>query len=214
MHPIIPYALVMAVLLGALIACEWRRFRLGLWLFKVPAALTFVAAALGLGALASPYGQVMLVGFIFCVGGDILLIPRSKKAFLGGLVSFLLGHVGYAAAFLVRGVDWACVGGTAAGMAVVALLVGRWLLPKVEAPMKVPVLAYMTVISAMVALSAGTVAKVGDPLVFVGAFTFYLSDLCVARERFVGPSVVNRAIGLPLYFGAQLVLAATVLGAA
>jgi hypothetical protein len=36
---------------------------------------------------------------------------------------------------------------------------------------------------------------------------FWLSDLCVARERFVTQGFVNRAIGLPLYYGAVLVLA-------
>ena len=33
---------------------------------------------------------------------------------------------------------------------------------------------------------------------------FFLSDLCVARDRFVSPGWENRAVGLPLYFGAQL----------
>jgi hypothetical protein len=39
---------------------------------------------------------------------------------------------------------------------------------------------------------------------------FYLSDLAVARERFVSSTFWNRAWGVPLYFGAQLVLASTV----
>ena len=47
-------------------------------------------------------------------------------------------------------------------------------------------------------------------ILFVGAFAFYLSDLAVARQRFVVKSFTNKAWGLPLYFGAQLVLAWTV----
>jgi hypothetical protein len=39
---------------------------------------------------------------------------------------------------------------------------------------------------------------------------FYVSDLAVARQRFVAQSWTNKLWGLPLYFGAQLVLAATV----
>ena len=38
----------------------------------------------------------------------------------------------------------------------------------------------------------------------LAAVVFFLSDLCVARDRFVSPGWENRAVGLPLYFGAQL----------
>jgi uncharacterized membrane protein YhhN len=72
--------------------------------------------------------------------------------------------------------------------------------------MKLPVLAYMTVISSMVALALGTVAAHGDPWIAVGAIAFYLSDLAVAREKFVSPGWLNRLWGLPLYYGAQMVL--------
>jgi hypothetical protein len=40
--------------------------------------------------------------------------------------------------------------------------------------------------------------------------SFYLSDLSVARDRFVVTEFNNKLWGWPLYFGAQLVLAATV----
>jgi hypothetical protein len=38
---------------------------------------------------------------------------------------------------------------------------------------------------------------------------FYASDLAVARDRFVARVFLNRAWGLPLYFGGQLVIAAS-----
>ena len=47
-------------------------------------------------------------------------------------------------------------------------------------------------------------------MVLAGAVLFFLSDLGVARDRFVSPGVWNRAVGLPLYYGAQLLLAASV----
>ena len=43
----------------------------------------------------------------------------------------------------------------------------------------------------------------------VGAVMFYGSDLAVARDRFVAPGFSNRAWGLPLYYAAQLVIAAS-----
>ena len=41
----------------------------------------------------------------------------------------------------------------------------------------------------------------------VGAVLFYVSDIFVARDRFVTPSPLNQRIGLPLYYAAQIALA-------
>ena len=150
------------------------------WVFKPLASLGFVAVgALG-GWPQTPYGQVMLVGLGLAALGDVLLIPRDRQWFLAGLVSFLLGHVAYAAAFAVRGLDvtWTMV---AAGCLVaVAWPIVRWLWPHVDRPMRGPVAAYMLVISAMVALATGTVAAHGQSWIWVGAFGFYLSDIAAA----------------------------------
>jgi len=43
-----------------------------------------------------------------------------------------------------------------------------------------------------------------------GAILFYLSDLAVARHRFVHESFVNRVIGLPTYYLGQFLLALTI----
>ena len=45
--------------------------------------------------------------------------------------------------------------------------------------------------------------------VAVGALAFTASDVAVARDRFVKNGFQNRAWGLPLYYGAQLLIAAT-----
>ena len=81
-----------------------------------------------------------------------------------------------------------------------AIWILRWLRPHLSASMRRPVTAYVAVISAMLALPAGV------PL---GAFAFYLSDLSVARDRFVAAGFVNRVWGLPLYYFAQLCLASS-----
>ena len=66
----------------------------------------------------------------------------------------------------------------------------------------------MGVLSAMLVAGAG--ASAADPRIFAGALLFYLSDLSVARDRFVAPGFANGLVGLPLYYAAQLVLASTV----
>lgn len=42
-----------------------------------------------------------------------------------------------------------------------------------------------------------------------GALAFTASDVSVARDRFVQHGFVNRAWGLPFYYAAQLLIAAT-----
>lgn len=201
---------VSVTLLGlvGLVAAEVARKRLWIWVWKPLASAGFVAAGALAPGFASTSGRWLVVGLVFAALGDLLLIPRDKRAFLGGLVAFLLGHVCYAVAFAQMGIHPLTLGVASGCVLAVAVVVCRWLLPHVEAPMRVPVLAYVAVISAMVALSASAYAKTGAWIPVLGAVLFYLSDLAVARDRFVAPGVVNRAWGLPTYYGGQLVLAA------
>jgi len=62
----------------------------------------------------------------------------------------------------------------------------------------------------MLALAVATVPAPGGWVRLAGAVTFYVSDLSVARDRFLAPGFVNRLWGLPLYYGAQLLLAGSV----
>ena len=185
----------------------------GSWLRRVakPAASAcFVAAGLSAGAADSSYGKWVLTALILSAIGDVALLGKSSSAFLAGLGSFLLGHVGYTIAFGVRGLDalWT-LAAVVALLAPVAVVI-RWLWPHVPAEMKGPVGAYMVVISAMVAASVGTVGWDADLRIVIAAVAFYLSDLAVARDRFVAPGPQNRLWGLPLYYGAQFLFAWTV----
>lgn len=201
------FALATTVFTVVLLVATRRGARAWEWLSKPLASLGFLGAALSVDALATRLGTTLFVGLVLSLIGDVLLIPKTRGTFLLGLVAFLLGHVAYAAAFVERGVSAVAVGGALLALALPVAFVARWLLPSVDTKMKGPVIAYMTVISLMVAFSIGTTAAHGNALLVVGAVVFYLSDLAVARERFVAPGFVNRLVGLPLYYGAQLLLA-------
>ena len=54
---------------------------------------------------------------------------------------------------------------------------------------------------------AGELAAAGRIAAFAGALLFYISDIFVARQRFLKAEFVNRLIGLPLYYGGQFMLA-------
>jgi len=190
------------LVVGLLVAHRAERPRWE-WLLKPAAALTFVVTGIVRGGLETPFGRVLVAGLVLAACGDVLLIPKGKATFLAGLLAFLAGHVAYAVAFVVHGVNGRVAVLALLGLGLVAVGVLRWLWPHVERPMRVPVLAYVVVISAMVALAAGT----GAWTLLLGAFAFYLSDLSVARDRFVASSFVNRVWGLPLYFFAQMLIA-------
>jgi uncharacterized membrane protein YhhN len=208
----IPIVLVLAVvLLIGLINSEKTNNPKKILAFKTPLSLLFILAWTLQPAQNPLFAGLILIALIFCLGGDVLLALGSQKAFLAGLVSFLLGHVMYAAAFFTL----VHVGSAmAVGMMVLmaaALGVWRWLEPHLG-EMETPVLAYIVVISIMVCGAVGLAANPAIPTsaqqtILTGAVLFYLSDLFVARQRFVVDAHVNRQVGLPLYYAGQFLLA-------
>ncbi len=176
--------------------------------FKTAASLFFVV----LGATAWRSGDAvatwLVTGLVLCAVGDVLLI--WDRSFDFGLVSFLLGHVAYVAAFYAAApiTDWPRW--MLLPIAVVSAGALRWLWPHLGRRW-ISVSAYVAVITIMVwgALAVAATGILGR-LIAVGAVLFYLSDLTVARDRFVKPDFLNRAVGLPMYYAAQILIALSV----
>ena len=80
---------------------------------------------------------------------------------------------------------------------------------KINEKMKMPVVAYIAVISVMVVLAFGTFFKMGHLFIPLAAVLFFASDLSVALERFVSARFLNKLWGLPLYYAAQQLFAWT-----
>jgi uncharacterized membrane protein YhhN len=162
--------------------------------------------------VTTPYYPLVLTGLILCLIGDVCLIfILSRKVFTAGLVAFLAGHVMYVAAFVTLGVAGPLV--WTAGLICLGLsaCVFLWLRPHLG-DMRIPVTAYIVIITAMVICAAAFMNNPGlDPnaraLVFGGALLFYVSDIFVARQRFVTKAFANRAAGLPLYYAGQFMIA-------
>ncbi len=199
------FATVAAVF--GLIAAEQCDSRRGKWITKPFASAAMCGTAWSLGAADSDYGRGILVALIFSFFGDIFLIPKSKNWFKAGLFAFLIGHITFGVTFWRRGADLFAAGGALVVLAALAFVVARWLLPHVENKMRGPVVAYIVAIALMVALAAGTVRAHGHAIILAAAVAFFLSDLSVARDTFVKRAFVNRLWGLPLYYGAQLLFA-------
>jgi uncharacterized membrane protein YhhN len=200
-------ALTALAVVGLLLA-ERSRSQPGKWLAKPAASCGFLAVAWLAGAPQHSYGQTMLVGLALCALGDVLLIPLGTgAAFLCGIASFALGHAVYACAFLMRSVHVVASSLALVGMLGVVIVVLRWLGPRLPADMRLPVRVYMAVIASMVAAAVGVGASTGETSIAIGAVAFAVSDLSVARDRFVRAELQNVLWGLPLYYFAQLLLA-------
>lgn len=204
-----PPALLTLAATVALVAADLGGWRSGRLLFKPVAAAGFIWLALSFGALDTLYGQWLVAGLALCAVGDVCLMWERPAVFLAGLVAFLLGHVLYAIAFLQWPVDDALVYWTL--LPVVLLMAGaiRWLWPHLQDVMRVAVPAYIVVIGSMLLCAALPWGNPGASLILIGAWGFALSDLAVARDRFIEATPMNGVWGTPLYFTAQLFLAAS-----
>ena len=204
----------LAVCYLGVVATLYGEFHSRSWIIatgKLVAATTYLALAWWIGAAESTYGRILLLGMAFCWLGDMLLVSfRSKRLFLLGLLSFLLGHVAYTGAFASRGGSFSMMLAAGLVMTVFAWFVLRWLKPGLDARMRWPVRFYVLAICVMMTMAAATYLTDKNWVIPLGALLFLLSDLTVARDRFITQGFINRALGLPIYFGAQLTLAMSV----
>lgn len=179
---------------------------------KTVCSLLFIAAALATPqSMVAGYSILIIIGLVLCLGGDVLLAIPSNRAFLFGLVSFLLGHVLYIIAFsrLAAPASWVNLGTLA--IFIISLAAFIWLKPHLNS-MTGPVIAYIIIITLMVSgayaiLRDTGISRIGAGMIFSGAILFYISDLFVARNRFVKPGLINRYIGLPMYYCGQFLIA-------
>ncbi|MDZ4163890.1 MAG: lysoplasmalogenase [Smithellaceae bacterium] len=178
---------------------------------KTALSLLFILAALVQPKPVSAYFTLVLIALVFSLGGDVFLALREERMFLYGTISFLIGHLFYILAFFYLAMPGAW---TITGTVVTAILSGAvylWFRDSLG-KMKIPVIAYILVISLMMVgawslLGTTGVSHSGRGAAFAGAFCFYLSDIFVARNQFLQPSFFNRLIGLPLYYLGQFLLA-------
>jgi len=202
---------VCALAVLALLVAQWRNSRPGVWLAKPLASTAFVAAAVLWGATDSSFGRWLLGALALCWLGDVLLIPKQRPGcFIAGITSFLLAHLVFVAAFVERSVDAVAVAFGGVLMAPVVWLLLRWLRPHLSGPFRVAVPVYVVAICAMLVAALASVRAAGQPAILLGACLFTVSDVAVARDRFVSPGRGSWIWGLPLYYAGQLVLASTV----
>ena len=180
---------VVAALTAAAMVADWwavARHRPAIERLAKPAAMVgLLGVALLAGAPDSDAGRWLLLALAFGLLGDVMLLSDSPGRFVAGLAAFLLGHLAYVASFLSVGLDEPWLGVLGGAVLLVALLVGRGILPGALAlggpGLAAAVAAYMSVMGAMLVLGWAT----GRLLVGLGTSLFVVSDTVLAIGRFV-----------------------------
>jgi len=178
------------------------------WLVVVFKPLTTLLFFAVIGRPESTFARWVTAGIALSVIGDIALLSESNRAFMVGLVAFLLAHVAYVIGFLGIAV-WSphvAIVAVVVGLSSVLLVRAIW---KGAAGMHAATIAYAAVISAMVITASATV---GGPLLMapyaaVGAVLFYVSDSSLALNRFRRPVPHIALYAMGIYWLGQLGIA-------
>jgi uncharacterized membrane protein YhhN len=201
---------ILAVVSAALhIRAEYGGRRSGVYVFK-PLTVGFIIA-IALWSQSSAYKYLIVAGLLFSLAGDIFLMLPSDR-FIAGLVSFLIAHIFYIAAFTIDG-----AAGSLSFLAAIALLAYGGLMLRLLFPflgrMKAPVIIYMLVILLMVWQAANRFVSLGTTtglLALAGACLFAASDSLLALNRFRSPFRSAQFLILTTYYFAQWLIALSV----
>jgi uncharacterized membrane protein YhhN len=160
-------------------------------------------------ALAVHAPVLLAVALFLAALGDLSLAFDGDPAFIRGVVAFLLSHFAYigllasvADPALALAEPWRIVAGFTCGV-----LVRIW---RPAGRMAMPIGVYVLAFMVLVWLTLG----LHDPLVFIGASLFILSDVILTiRKYWTGPDhPIDRAASYVVwvtYYSAQLILALT-----
>jgi len=131
--------------------------------------------------------------------------------FIAGMAAFATGHIIYVFAFLEHGLMFGAVlnekpiGLPVSITLMISGITALYFIRKASKDMRIPIVVYTVIIGIMV--SASFLTKID---IIMAAIMFAVSDMFVARDRFIKPDPKNALAITPLYFGAQALFALSV----
>ena len=151
-----------------------------------------LAALIGVALTLDPaHGDArawFVLALALSLAGDVFLMLPSDR-FVAGLASFLFAHVAYVIGLTRHGGSAGALFVAAVPVVIVTGLLGARFLRAARATghdeLVGPLIAYMTVIAAMVTCAVAS----GNALAAIGAVLFMASDALIAETRFVGPRI-------------------------
>lgn len=152
------------------------------------------------------YQQAILTGLIFSTVGDVFLI-NDKKFFVHGLISFLLGHLCFIAAFYTSP-NFPSVIFYLTYVAFFLTILWNYL-----DKLKIPVIFYAVTLALMSWLALSRYFELNDGktlFAFLGSISFIASDSLLAYNKFKKPLSLAPLLILSTYFLAQWLIALSV----
>jgi len=194
------------------------------WVFKTTTSMLFVAGGVVNLIIAyrsgfadnkyKKFAYLMMIGLIFAMLGDILLIP--KELFIVGAGLFAVGHVFFYIAYLqLSKFSWRDIICSAiiftASLLVILLYKGFTF----EGIMQIVVIIYALIISLMLGKALSNLFVKDMPtlskwIIFIGSLMFFLSDLFLLFYMFGGKLIVFDNLCLGFYYPAEVLLATSI----
>jgi uncharacterized membrane protein YhhN len=171
------------------------------YILKPLTTMLILSSAAAADPIDVTYQQWILLALVLSLVGDVALMFKGDRWFLGGLCSFLLAHLAFIAAFL-SGLQlpeppiwsYAVLLWGFAMFSVLWSRVGR---------LKIPVLIYGLILALMVMAAAARNAAMADKasfLILCGALFFMASDSLLGYRRFVRPCPDAQPLILSTYW--------------
>ncbi len=187
---------------------EYRGPRILVYIFKpLATGLIILMALLISNPVSTFYKYMILSGLVFSLFGDVFLMLPADR-FIMGLVSFLIAHLFYIAAFSFTG-SFSISFLNLIPFLIFGIFIFGMLRPHLV-NLKLPVLVYMLVILVMSWQALNRWSGSGHPeswLAFLGALFFIASDTILAIDRFKTKFRHARFYVLTTYFIAQWLIA-------
>lgn len=199
-YMIIYSALITALLGLCHIVSDYREKWSLTYLFKPATTLSVIVVFAWLTPDWSSFAQWFLAGLVLSLLGDVLLMLRPAK-FIAGLVAFLLAHLAYCSAF-----GWQLSPSIYAVFYVGVAALLFWRIQGNLNELKIPVLAYIGVILAMVLSAENLTLQTAIPSFWLGALLFMASDAILAVHTFYKADKRLQVGLLALYYAAQWTL--------
>jgi len=143
---------------------------------------------------------MVVAGLVLSLVADVVI----ERSFLAGLAVFLLAHVAYVAAFLMRDT-------TPRPLLLLPVLVWGvlmvWRLWPGLGGLRLPVIVYAAAIAAMVWRAAAAAAGAGEWITILGALLFAASDSILALDKFHRPLRGASVPIMALYWAGQFFIA-------
>lgn len=179
------------------------------FVFKPLTTLLVIAWAFTRGGEVPVQRRRILIGLWLSLAGDVFLL-WPKEGFLPGLVSFLLAHLAFIAAFSVP-LRFGARPWVFAAYGVIAALILSQLWSGVPPALRVPVVGYVVCLACMAAQAAAwwrsAPASASARVAAIGGLLFMASDSLLAINKFASPLPLSALWILSTYWLAQLCIA-------